>query len=100
MPAVISIPPLPMKAYRDICTRMCISIPAIQPISCKLLSFPGYSEGWASYVERESYTMDNGLKPEMGQLLAANSSASLGFTPALIFILIIRAGPRIRYGII
>lgn len=49
----------------------------------KLLSFPGYSEGWASYVERESYTMDNGLKPEMGQLLAANSSASLGLHACL-----------------
>lgn len=49
----------------------------------KLLSFPGYSEGWASYVERESYTMDNGLKLEMGQLLAANSSASLGLHACL-----------------
>lgn len=49
----------------------------------KLLSFPGYAEGWASYVERESYTMNNGLKPEMGQLLAANSSASLGLHACL-----------------
>ena len=49
----------------------------------KLLSFKGYSEGWASYVEHLSYTMDNGLKPEMGQLLAANSLATLGIHACL-----------------
>lgn len=49
----------------------------------KLLSFPGYAEGWASYAEQEAYTMDNGLKPEMGQLLAANASASLGLHACL-----------------
>lgn len=44
----------------------------------RILSFPGYSEGWAAYVERLSYTMDNGLSTELGQLLAANSMAALG----------------------
>ncbi len=44
----------------------------------KLLSFPGYNEGWATYVENLSYTMDNGLDPVLGQLLAANSMANLG----------------------
>lgn len=44
----------------------------------QILSFPGYSEGWAAYVERLSYTMDNGLSPELGELLAANSMATLG----------------------
>lgn len=44
----------------------------------RILSFPGYSEGWAAYVERLSYTMDNGLSPELGKLLAANSMATLG----------------------
>ena len=49
----------------------------------KLISFPGYSEGWATYVERESYIMDNGLRPEMGQLLADNSIAALGLHACL-----------------
>lgn len=48
-----------------------------------LLSFPGYSEGWATYVERESYTLDNGLRPEMGQLLADNYIAALGLHACL-----------------
>ncbi|NBH71512.1 DUF885 domain-containing protein [Clostridiaceae bacterium] len=48
-----------------------------------LLSFKGYSEGWATYVEHLAYTMDNGLKPEMGELLAANSVATLGLHACL-----------------
>ncbi len=43
-----------------------------------LLSFSSYSEGWATYVEYYSYTMDNGLDPELGKLLACNSAATLG----------------------
>ena len=34
-------------------------------------------------MEHLSYTMDNGLKPEMGQLLAANSLATLGIHACL-----------------
>ena len=44
----------------------------------KDLTFLGYSEGWATYVEHLSYTLDNGLDPNLGRLLAANSMASLG----------------------
>lgn len=44
----------------------------------KILSFLGYSEGWASYVENYCYTIDNGLSPELGQILARNASATLG----------------------
>ncbi len=44
----------------------------------KVLSFTAYSEGWAVYVENYSYTTDNGLSPELGQLLARNAAASLG----------------------
>ena len=45
----------------------------------KILSFPGYSEGWASYVESLSYTLEgNGLDPDLGRLLSANSMATLG----------------------
>lgn len=44
----------------------------------KILSFSGYSEGWAFYVENYSYTTDNGLTPETGLILAHNAAASLG----------------------
>lgn len=45
----------------------------------KVLSFGSYSEGWATYVENYAYTADNnGLSPELGQLLAYNASATLG----------------------
>ena len=44
----------------------------------KILSFSSYSEGWATYVEYYSYTLDNGLDPNMGQLLAHNAAISLG----------------------
>lgn len=49
----------------------------------KLLNFPGYSEGWASYVEILSYGLDNGLDPDVRQLLAANSLATLGLHASL-----------------
>lgn len=45
----------------------------------KVLNFSSYSEGWATYVENYAYTADNnGLSPELGQLLACNASATLG----------------------
>ena len=44
----------------------------------KILSFGSYSEGWATYVEHCAYTMDNGLSPALGELLARNASATLG----------------------
>ncbi|WP_077612981.1 DUF885 domain-containing protein [Clostridium sp. Marseille-P2415] len=43
-----------------------------------ILSFSSYSEGWATYVEFYSYTLDNGLDPELGQLLAHNTAVTLG----------------------
>lgn len=44
----------------------------------KILSFSGYTEGWAAYVEALSYRLDNGLDPLLGELLEANSKATLG----------------------
>ncbi len=44
----------------------------------KLLSFPGYTEGWATYVEHLSYGWDDSLDADQAKLLAANSLASLG----------------------
>lgn len=49
----------------------------------QILSFPGYSEGWATYVEQQAYTLDNGLSPELGELLSANYMASLGLSACL-----------------
>lgn len=43
-----------------------------------ILSFASYSEGWATYVENYSYTLDNGLDPDLGKLLAHNSAVTLG----------------------
>ncbi len=49
----------------------------------KILSFQGYSEGWATYVEQLSYGLDNGLSPMMGTMLSANAAASLGLHACL-----------------
>lgn len=43
-----------------------------------ILSFSSYSEGWATYVEYYAYTLDNGLKPGLGSLLAHNTAVTLG----------------------
>ncbi|MCD8221793.1 MAG: DUF885 domain-containing protein [Clostridiales bacterium] len=48
-----------------------------------ILSFPGYSEGWATYVEQAAYQLDNGLQPQMGALLSANYIATLGLSACL-----------------
>lgn len=42
-----------------------------------LFYFGGYSEGWATYAERQSYSYA-GLDPDVAELLAANNSISLG----------------------
>ncbi|MDR1766334.1 MAG: DUF885 domain-containing protein [Lachnospiraceae bacterium] len=44
----------------------------------KLLSSSSYSEGWAFYVELYAYGLDNGLSKQLGQVLAHESSLSLG----------------------
>lgn len=49
----------------------------------KILNFPGYSEGWATYVEQLAYSLDNGLDPQMAKMLASNSMASLGLHACL-----------------
>ena len=42
-----------------------------------LLGFSGYTEGWATYVEYYAYTLDNGLPPNLGELLQHNASFTL-----------------------
>ncbi len=43
-----------------------------------LLSFPAYTEGWATYAEFQSYFFDNGLSPELQDLLMHNQAVTLG----------------------
>lgn len=43
-----------------------------------LLSFGAYTEGWATYVEMESWKMDPHLDSDAARLLALNSSVTLG----------------------
>ncbi len=43
-----------------------------------VLSFSSYSEGWATYVEHESYHMDPNMSSSMAKLLATDSAINLG----------------------
>ncbi len=43
-----------------------------------VLSFSAYSEGWATYVEYQSYRMDPQMSPSMAKLLSTDSAISLG----------------------
>lgn len=49
----------------------------------QILPAIGYKEGWATYVEHYSYTLDNGLDENLGELLAANMVATLGLQACL-----------------
>lgn len=49
----------------------------------QVLSFTSYNEGWAFYVENYSYTLNRNLDPDVAQLLAHNSSSSLGLHAVL-----------------
>lgn len=49
----------------------------------KVLSFSSYIEGWAFYVENYSYGMDTSMDQNLGELLARNSSCSLGLHAVL-----------------
>ncbi|MBS6518818.1 MAG: DUF885 domain-containing protein [Clostridium sp.] len=44
----------------------------------RLLACGGYTEGWGTYAEIYSYRFDNGLSPELSELLAHNQAATLG----------------------
>lgn len=49
----------------------------------KVLSFSSYSEGWAFYVENYSYSLDPSMDPNLAQIMARNSSCSLGLHAVL-----------------
>ena len=44
----------------------------------KVLSFLGYSEGWAVYSEYYAYALDTSVSPEVSQIMAYNDVAMLG----------------------
>ncbi|MBP3488057.1 MAG: DUF885 domain-containing protein [Roseburia sp.] len=46
------------------------------PLVRSLLSYPGYSEGWATYVEQYSYGI-SGLDTDVAKLASLNNAASL-----------------------
>lgn len=50
-----------------------LNLPAVR----SLLSYPGYTEGWATYVEYYSYNLDN-LEKNVARALSLNDSATLG----------------------
>ena len=62
----------PGHLYQSLCENACDPDPVRS-----LFYFGGYSEGWATYAERQSYSYA-GLDPDLAQLLAANNSISLG----------------------
>ena len=49
----------------------------------KLLGFTSYTEGWATYVEYYAYGLDNGLHPDLAQVLRYNSSFTLALYAAM-----------------
>lgn len=49
----------------------------------KLLDFTSYIEGWATYVEYYAYGLDNGLDPDLAQVLRCNSAFTLALYAAM-----------------
>lgn len=48
-----------------------------------ILGFPGYSEGWATYIEHNAYQMTEDFSQELGELLASNEMSTLGISACL-----------------
>lgn len=62
----------PGHLYQNIYTGSC-NLPLVR----NLLSFPGYAEGWATYVEHSYSFQLSGMSDELAQVFAANSAAIL-----------------------
>lgn len=45
-----------------------------------VLNFTSYAEGWATYVEYQSYAWDDNCSEELGQILSANASVNLALS--------------------
>ena len=69
-------PPLPMRGFRDICTnRLFLSKPIPLPVR-HILSYGGYTEGWATYVEFLSYSYEYSDQ-RLAKALSCSASYSL-----------------------
>lgn len=62
----------PGHLYQNSYTNSC-NLPLVR----NLLSYPGYSEGWATYVEFYSYGI-SGLEEQLAKVLEWNQAATLG----------------------
>lgn len=62
----------PGHLYQNVYTAS-LGLPAVR----NMLSYPGYTEGWATYAEYYSYGLDN-LEENIARTLALNDSATLG----------------------
>ena len=62
----------PGHLYQNVYTAS-LGLPKVR----NMLSYPGYTEGWATYVEYYSYGLDN-LDKNVARALSLNDSATLG----------------------
>lgn len=62
----------PGHLYQTVYSASCQSEPLRS-----LLNFKGFTEGWATYVERLSYGYEENFSPELAEFLSRNASATL-----------------------
>lgn len=63
----------PGHLYQTVYANQNVTDPLLRLLACG-----GYTEGWGTYAEIYSYYFDNGLSPELSELLAHNQAATLG----------------------
>ncbi|MCD8330258.1 MAG: DUF885 domain-containing protein [Lachnospiraceae bacterium] len=68
----------PGHLYQTVCSTSCYATPLRA-----VLSFPGYSEGWATYVEQLSYGWDDSSDADLAELVRLNSFVGLGLSALL-----------------
>lgn len=62
----------PGHLYQTVYSASCQSEPLRS-----LLNYKGYTEGWATYVERLAYRYEDSFSPELKEFLTCNASATL-----------------------
>ncbi|MCD8054816.1 MAG: DUF885 domain-containing protein [Lachnospiraceae bacterium] len=68
----------PGHLYQTVYSTSCCTTPLRA-----VLSFPGYSEGWATYVEQLSYSWGDSSDADLAELVRLNSFVSLGLSALL-----------------
>ncbi|MCD8010420.1 MAG: DUF885 domain-containing protein [Lachnospiraceae bacterium] len=68
----------PGHLYQTVYSTSCYTTPLRA-----VLSFPGYSEGWATYVEQLSYGWDDSSDVDLAELVRLNSFVGLGLSALL-----------------